>query len=44
MDEKRKDGVAQTRAFVTGKIDYDVGEALKGAMPVDEGTEYQGWL
>ena len=42
MDDKRKDGVAQTRAFVTGNTSYDVGVALKGAMPVDESTEYQG--
>ena len=42
MDDKRKDDVAQTRAFVTGNTSYDAGVALKGAMPVDEGTEYQG--
>ena len=42
MDDKRKDGVAQTRAFVTGNAGYDAGVALKGAMPVDEYTEYQG--
>ncbi len=43
MDSQRVPEAAQTRAFITCKVDsYDVDEALKGIVQVDRSTEYQG--
>ena len=42
MDSQRLPDVAQTRAFLTCKRNYETEVALKGIVAVDEATEYHG--